>query len=174
MNTFPARFGIWHDHTVLFMQKELFGEHEMILVERKHDGISDRPRRELRLYRGGSCSINRVAESNIYTYDMWPYYFRSTTVNREGFCRCGPLDILMQVSHNGLYWYSELPPNHELPWPHIRDCKSYEKPEELMAECMMRSESARLHGEQMSAPPPHIQMELTPSMRVKLFTVVKN
>lgn len=165
MGAFRARFGIWHDHTVLFMQDRLFGDYDMVLTAAPED------MRELRVYEGGPCTVQKVMESNLYAYDMWPYYFRSSNMDHTGFCHCGPLDVNLVARRD--HWYCELPPNHELPWPHVRDFKSYDTPGELMKECEMRSESARLHGTQMTAPSLHIERALTPAMRVKLFTVVK-
>lgn len=163
---FRARFGIWHDHVVLLMKDPLFGHFSLTLNEDDKTGY-----RELILETEGTCVTRKVAECNTYTYEMWPYYLLSANTERDGFCRCGPHEVFLHERQN--FWHCEIPPNHRLPWPHLRDCKSYEKPEELMQECVMRAESARKFGERITPPPRHIQNHLTPEMRIKLFTVIK-
>ena len=88
---------------------------------------------------------------------------------REGFSRCCLMDVHLVPTPNG-GWMADLPPNHMLPWPMARDCDSYSRAEELMRECVVRKASADEAGVRMPPPPAPIQRELTPAMRVALFS----
>ncbi len=152
-----VRFGIWHDRvSVYFMDFQ----NTAYTVE------IDREANELRLFIGGSNSVFQC-----FDYMDFPWRLEDKTVDRTGFSRCGIMGLsLVPIGRPARAWCGELPLNHNLEWPHARDCGGYLKAEELMRECVSRRDSARLHGVSMPTPPGYITMALTPEMRVALFT----
>lgn len=45
--------------------------------------------------------------------------------------------------NGGFYVYTDLPPDHLLPWPKLRDCASYDVPSQIQRDLVLRMRSAR-------------------------------
>ncbi len=151
-----VRLGIWHSEVAVFFADYLPGG---FIVE------LDPTSRELRIMVGGNPTM--YVDSAVQDTEF-PWRLNVHDCNQEGFSRCCLMDVDMVPAANG--WFATLPPNHRLPWPHARDCASYLRVEELMRECVVRKESADAAGERMTPPPMSVQMELTPAMRIALFS----
>ncbi len=151
-----VRLGIWHDEVAIFFATYM---PEQYVVE------LDPTLRELRIMKGsGGMMYNDTAVQDT----EFPWRLDAVGCDRKGFSRCCLMEVDMVEHHNG--WSAVLPANHLLPWPQARDCESYSRAEELMRECVLRKNSADAAGEHMLTPPASIQMELTPAMRVTLFS----
>ncbi len=151
-----VRLGIWHGEVAVFFARYLGEELHVEL---------DAASREFRLLRGGSLMYHDPCDDSRMGF---PWRLHGEDCGREGFSRCCLMEVDMTELANG--WVATLPPNHRLPWPRARDCPSYSRVEELMRECVVRKESADRAGERMTPPPASVQMELTPAMRVALFS----
>lgn len=152
-----VRLGIWHGEVAVFFARHLSEE---LLVE------LDPASRELRVIRspdGGLMHNDTAVE-----HTDFPWRLDAYDCDREGFSRCCLMEVDLAEHANG--WSAVLPPNHLLPWPKARDCESYLRSEELMRECAVRRDSADAAGVRMPPPPACIQGELTPAMRVALFS----
>lgn len=97
--------------------------------------------------------------------------FRVQTARSEGdgLPRCHIMPVKLSYL-GGRCHHAVLPFDHELPWPVARDCESYMRKEELLAECMHRRDSAVRAGLRPKAPPGSVTRLLTPEMRVALFS----
>ncbi len=152
-----VRLGIWHDEVAVFFATYMSGEYTVEL---------DPASRELRIIKGeGHMVYHDPADGARMGY---PWRMDAFDCDREGFSRCCLMEVDMVEHANG--WSAVLPANHLLPWPHARDCGSYSRAEELMRECVLRKDSADAVGERMPPLPAPIQTELTPAMRVALFS----
>ncbi len=154
-----VRLGIWHDEVAVFFDHDpgvalavsLESDMRRLFVA-EDDEHGDRAYRD----------TASVVDGFVWRVD-------AMQCEREGFSRCCLMDVHLVPTSNG-GWVADLPPNHEMPWPHARDCTSYLRAEELMRECVVRRDSARDAGVHMPPPPAPIQRELTPAMRVALFS----
>lgn len=148
-----VRLGIWHDGIALFFMNKpdvpitaWLEDHCLVVREDPHGGKTATL---------NSCDAE---ESMVYP---WRVEFEHGDPHLMGQARCCLYPVLLTRDQDGLMRY-RLPPNHELPWPVVRDCEGYDRSEELMRECELRRASAERHGIRMPTPPPNIQKELTP------------
>ena len=154
-----ARIGIWHDEVAVFF------DHDPVVPI----AVSLEPdTRKLFITEEGECGVRAYHDPCDDTRVGFEWRVDVMGCEREGFSRCSLMEVDLVPCAGG--WSADLPANHMMPWPHARDCKSYNRKEELMRECLVRRDSARAAGERMPPPPPCIQGELTPAMRVALFS----
>ena len=150
--------GIWHDRVAIFFRDQ--PEHGYrVELDRKYNTID--------LYEGGPRRAILSAFDAEET-DDFPWYVADFKVDRTGFARC----TITPVKFDGGPYHMRgvLPPNHEMPWPHTRNCEGYLKTEELMRECVLRRDSARDHGISLPTPPGYVTRALNPEMRIALFS----
>lgn len=157
-DTLPIRFGIWHDCLGIYMSSDP-GIRITADLEDGYITLCEDPA-------GLSFSLDRIDGEDRYDFP-WRVDFKE--VDTKPYARCCLNRIILTRNQDGLL-RAKLPLNHELPWPRARDCESYDRKSELMHECEVRQLSAKAAGVRMAAPPKSIQQELTPTMRVKLFS----
>mgnify|MGYP000010467457 FL=1 len=61
----------------------------------------------------------------------------------KAFPRFANFEVKWHLGNDGLYLYAELPSDHLLPWPKLRDCASYTMPEQVVLDLEKRMRSAR-------------------------------
>lgn len=151
-----AKLGIWHDRvSVQFIDKP----------EGTYCVELDREAGEVHIVQGINSAVLGAADAE--ERFQYPWRIDDHATDRDGFARCSLMQMTLATVTNG-YW-GRLPPNHELPWPHARDCESYLQSEELMTECRTRAASAKAAGVPVPPPPAHITQALTREMRLELF-----
>lgn len=52
-------------------------------------------------------------------------------------------ELRLLPSNGGRYLYADIPADHLLPWPKLRDCASYDVPQQLVRDLEMRMRSCR-------------------------------
>lgn len=150
------RLGIWHDEVSVFFREdprrgfrvELDGQHRLLVL----------------LPGDFSARLNSVGAEDIMDF---PWRLDDRNCSRNGFSRCCLMEVDLQPDGNALV--GPLLDNHDMPWPRARDCNTYLRAEELMLECLVRKNSAKAAGKPMPTPPAHVQVLMTPEMRVALF-----
>lgn len=155
-----VRLGIWHNEVAVFFDHDPGVPIEIVL---------EPDARMLYLtpdLKHGVPAYNDNCRH--YNNDGYTWRVDAMYCEREGFSRCSLMYV--DLLENPAGWHAHLLPNHLLPWPVARDCPSYSRAEELMRECIIRKDSANQYSEHMPPPPRNIQMELTPDMRVALFS----
>lgn len=63
-------------------------------------------------------------------------------VQGEDMPRFSLFETKLGFGNDGLYLYADLPADHLLPWPKLRDCRSYTMPEQVVKDLEMRMRSA--------------------------------
>ncbi len=155
-----VRLGIWHDEVAVFFDQD---PGVALAVSLEPDT------RRLFVTEDEEHGDRAHSDSAMRGRDEFEWRVDAMGCEREGFSRCCLMDVDLVPTPNG-GWTADLPQNHEMPWPHARDCVSYSRADELMRECVVRKASAVAAGVPMPPPPPPIQMELTPAMRLELFS----
>ena len=152
-----VRLGIWHDQVAVYFRDRPPVGYAVELLPAA---------REVRLLPGNhyACLNHDGAEDDM----EFPWKLTDHGCDRGGFSRCCLMEVDLREAANG--WRGDLPENYDMPWPRARDCESYLRAEELMRECIVRRDSAKAHGVIPPAPPAHVQILMTPAMRVALFT----
>ena len=159
-----ARLGIWHNEIALFLRERGYDRIHLALEKMEDDTtrlVVDMLRDDARW----PCLHDTDADERM----DYPWEVRTSYEYDGTFTRCGLMDVtVIRPQYNSYWGHVELPPDHLLPWPHLRDCDSYDSAEELFLEVEKRRLSAEGHGVRLSVPP-YIQIRLTPEMRIGLF-----
>lgn len=98
--------------------------------------------------------------------DVWP--FRLTLEEPIPTARCEITSLKFDVHKDALTCI--IPPDHELPWPRLRECEMFDKGEVAQREITRRLASQREHGVAVSLAgiPKEFQMAITAEERVKI------
>ncbi len=162
-----VRLGIWHDYVALYLRYRN-PRPLCVWLERRADGGR---RLVVEEDLEGHFAVRDHADGETTT--AYPYRVSMPRDPADDLTRCRLMEVHMAPMDYGRFgptlWHADLPLDHELPWPKVRDCKAYRQLNELMGECERRCESARTHGVRAPAPPPDVQLLLTREMRVALF-----
>lgn len=157
-----ARLGIWHNEIALFLRERGYDRIHLALEKMEDDTtrlVVDMLRDDARW----PCLHDADLDMDYPWEVRTPYEYDGT------FTRCGLMDVtVIRSQYNSYLGHVVLPLDHLLPWPHLKDCDSYDSTEELFLEVEKRRLSAEAHGVRLSIPA-HIQTRLTPEMRVGLF-----
>lgn len=103
------------------------------------------------------------------SFDVWPL-IAQFPIHDDEMARCEITELVFNFSRNRNILFGTLPPDHLMPWPYLKQCKTFVKKDVAHREIRKRVESAQEHGIRfrLANVPGWAQELLTPAERVAI------
>jgi hypothetical protein len=131
--TFDAKALAWLDAQGTERMISIVTEGRQVLVC-PDDGVNSQPELRRKVANRGSGSHVDYRDGALFQWDI---------VQGFDLPRFSLFEVKWLFGNDGYYLYTELPADHLLPWPKLRECASYDMPKKIVEDLERRMKSAK-------------------------------